>query len=310
MRIESSERTSLVKAKNKYTDNWKNQKAEYEGQVAKYREDASNYSSDMEKFISAFLSSELANLPNAKIQVLKSESRDEENMYFIKISYKSDKLKDEIKNRRRNFDFDIPSGEYRGFNWKYTIRLAGQTVESESGNEYVYVVDKNPFIDADILDASDYQELRYTYELFEKMETIDWSIILNKINSSVPKEDDYITTPHPGRYDTSKWDEKIKEYDFNRIIGKDIWIQVRVDREESYDRWSSLVPVDGIGWAKIISSTPKFFIFNWLEGKRDTYHSWEITRALDRNFKLKKAYFSALEPLEYITTEDLKNPET
>ena len=92
-------------------------------------------------------------------------------------------------------------------------------------------------------------------------------------------------------------------------MGKDLWIKVNIVREDSYDRYNSNNPgVDGFGWIKPISATDKFYQFYWLGNRyqdNPSYTPQSIASATRNPIKLKKIYIRVVEPVEYMSTEEL-----
>lgn len=309
----ASERARLVRERNKYVEDYNARKERYNTQKAEYEGAYNNYASDMQAFISAFLSAELEELPGTKVEVKKSGSRHNgQDTYFIKLSYISNKKRQSSRTEYKYSDYthEVDGGHLKGISWDFSIYVTTEDRRKEDGTiETVCKVEKVPMIHAEILDSNDYGELKATYDMFQKLDTIDWNTIIDKINQGVPKEEDFVKEPYPGRMDTSTWDSSIKNYNISRIIGKDLWIRVDINREESYDRYNSNNPgVDGDGWVQITSATDKFYIFHWLECTYDCKTDFpknKIDYALRREYKLKKIYFSPKEPLEYATTRDL-----
>lgn len=311
----ASERQRLIKERKKYVDDYNARKSAHDAQVNQFQTASNNYSADMESFISAFLYQELANFPEAKLEVKKSsENRyTNESDYFIKFSYGSNKRAD---SKRYSGDYlhNVEEGRYQGFNWSYVIFIRTETKSVYNYDRHDYdrthtkILNKVPTINANILESEDLEILKKTYSLFAKIETIDWQSILDRINTGVPKESDFITTKDPGRLDTSEYDTAITDYNIARIIGKDIWIRVNITREESYDRWSSYSTnpgVDGVGWIKVSSATPKYYLFNWIEGNGGSYRKQDVLKSLRKTIKMKKIYIKPEMPIMYQSTEDL-----
>lgn len=307
MKIVASQRGKLLRERAKYVEDYEARKGRYDEQVNLFERDKANYASDMENYVKTFLSDELAKLPGTNVSVKTTTNRENDLEYYVFIYYSPDKG-DSKKYRDRDYYHDVSSGYYNGFKWNFTIYIKTEfDGYDENGNsKYIKTLEKAPVINANIVDATDYEALKYTYELFSKIETLDWEAIINKINSSVPERDKYVTEPNPGRMDTSSYDAAITHYTISRIIGKDIWIKVDIKREESYDRWNSNYGgVDGWGWIQVISATEKFYTFHWLEGDRAAFDVGDVARAQRRDIKLKKIYIYPQEPVEYATTEEL-----
>lgn len=307
----ASERSRLVRERSQYLENYNKNRSTYDEQLGKYNDAVTNYSSNMETFIKSFLSAELEKLPDAKVLVKKAEINSSSDMYYVEITYKSEKVRSGTTPYvYKEYYYDVDSGRKRGLSWKFTIYLKDVRETDSEGNSVTHrVLNKVPRINAEIMDSDDYQELQATYNLFTKIDTIDWESVINQINNSVPKKDSYVTIEDPGYKDTSKWDSAISAYNISRIIGKDLWIFVNITREESYDRWNSNnAGVDGKGWIRIQSATDKFYVFNWLESRGNHSSSFrqnEIAAASRRVYKLKKIYIHPIEPIEYASTEDL-----
>lgn len=307
-----SERARLVRERTKYVNDYNARKSRYDEQVQKFDEDSQNYASNMEDFIKAFLASELNNLPGTTLQVLALRGgSDDELQYYVKMFYKPPYIdSDNRRYRNSNYKVDVDSGYDNGFRWTFTIYIESKRdgYNEDGTAKWNKSLVKAPTINANIISADDYQALKYTYELFAKIETIDWQAILDKINSSVPKREEYVTEPNPGYLDTSDYDKAITHYDIARVMGKDTdtWIKVKIKREESYDSYNSTNPgVDGDGWIRVLSATDKFYTFNWLSGSNSSFSQDKITRALRYTVKLKKIYIFPVKPVEYATTEDL-----
>lgn len=313
--IFASERARLVRERNKYLADYDAKKKVYDEQENTFRTAYSGYADNMKKFISSFLAAEIEKLPGIKIEVKdRYESRRDTVDYYITFKYADKSHTNENGNnpyRHSNYEYGIDSGYYKGLNWSLTIFLKKVTKTDENGEKHEeIIVDKDPSIRADFLNADDYERLLASYTLFKKIDTIDWQSIINQINEGVPKRSQYVTAPDPGYKDTSKWDESITNYNISRIIGKDIWIKVNISREESYDRYNSNnAGVDGNGWIRVKSATDKFYIFNWIEaryrGNDDLFNESTVTSAARHTYKLKKIYISPVEPIEYVTTKEL-----
>lgn len=304
----ASERGRLVKERQQYTEKYNADKAAYTSQRTAYEQATEQYREDIKEFVSAFLANELAQLPEISLEV-KEAPVNKDRRYYIYLTYSSNKARSggSLKWADSDYSFDLSSGRLRGFNWNLTIYLT--PYRNEDGT---YKVSKEPHIEADVLDANDYSELKATYDLFAKIETIDWNAVITHICNSAPDMEAMITTKNPGTYSTYKWDNAIDQFNLSRVVGKDIWVRVKINREESYDRYNSNnAGVDDHGWVKINSQTDKFYIFNWLgdrynlREKSRTYNVSAIQTALRREYRLKKTYFKPLNPLQYATTEDL-----
>lgn len=312
--IIASERARLLREKSQYLANYDKNKATYDEQKTKFEEAVTNYSSNMETFIKSFLSAELDKLPNTTVSVKKANINSTSAMYYIVLEHKSSR---EAEYQSRDYEYHISGGSKRGISWKFSIYLKDNKSYDDQGQWVTHrVLNKVPEIVADIMDSNDYAELQATYNLFTKIDTIDWEAVINQINNSVPKKENYVTVENPGYKDTSKWDDAISAYNLNRIVGKDAWIKVNIIREDSYDRWNSTnAGVDGTGWIRIKSATDKFYVFNWLEdrysnrsNKSNGFLKSYVEGALTRTYKLKKIYIHPLEPIEYSSTEDLIAP--
>lgn len=314
----ASERGRLIRERQKYIDDYNARKTAHDTQVQNFKTASENYSSDMENYIRTFLSAELDAIPGVKLAVKLSDKNyySKERDYYVKLWYASNK-----QNNTQYFDSDsnhnVNSGQLKGISWTYTIFIRTRATSNYNYDTHQYdytfekVLEKAPQINANILQSDDLDMLKRTYDLFDKMETIDWQAILDKINNSEPKESDFITTEHPGRLDTSEYDAVITDYNIARIIGKDIWIKVNINREDSYDRYSdySTNPgVDGKGWIKVYSATPKFYTFNWIGGDDTSFSAGTVNKALRRTIRMKKIYIEPITPCIYQSTEDLTDP--
>lgn len=304
----ASERGKLIRERQQYTEKYNADKAAYTSQRTAYEHATEQYKEDIKGFVSAFLANELAQLPEVSLEV-KEASVNKDRRYYIYLTYSSNKARSSglAKWADSDYSFDRRSGRLKGFSWDLTIYLT-----SSRNEDGTYKVSKVPHINADVLDADDYSELKATYDLFAKIETIDWNAVITHICNSAPDMEAMITTQDPGSYSTYKWDNAIDQFNLSRVVGKDIWVRVEINREESYDRYNSNnAGVDDHGWVKINSQTDKFYIFNWLGDryklleKSRTYNVSAIRTALQREYRLKKTYFKPLNPLQYATTEDL-----
>ena len=311
MKIVASQRTKLIRERTKYVNDYNAKKAKYDEQVNKFETDKRNYASNMEDFLKAFLSAELQNLPGAQVRVEMSKDHHKDDPeYYVRLFNNPKVTNEDGEKRYRESDYyhDVNSGYYNGFKWTFAIYIKTEyDGYDENGNrKYKKTLQKAPQINANVIDANDYDTLKYTYELFAKIETIDWESIINKINSSVPQRDNYVTEPNPGYMDTSDYDKQITHYTIARVMGKDIWVKVQINREESYDSYNSSNPgVDGWGWIRVLSATDKFYTFNWLKGDRTSFESDTVQRALRRQIRMKKIYIKPHEPVEYMSTEDI-----
>lgn len=312
----ASERGRLIRERQKYVDDYNAKKTAYDTEVAQFKSASDNYSTDMENFIKAFLSSELEAIPGAQIKVRMSDknSYTKERDYYVKMYYFSSKH-DNPKYTSNDYQHNVDSGRLKGISWSYTIFIRTKTDSQYNYDTRDYdrthtkILEKVPKIEANVLESEDLDILKKTYDLFAKIETIDWQVILDRINNGEPKEEDFIKTKNPGYLDTSELDEQITNYNIARIIGKDIWIKVNIVREESYDRYSSYSTnpgVDGKGWIKVDSVTPKFYTFHWLSGDSTSFPSGTVNSAERRTYKMKKIYIKPIEPIEYQTTDDLR----
>lgn len=303
MIIRASERTRLLREKDAYVQKYNEQKTAWESEKAKFKEDSDNYINKVAEELKSLVAYDLAKLPGAVFEVKHDSYTSRGNTYFIYMSYRSPKADNPTRYRNAK----SYSNDFRGFYWTYYIYLYFDY------NTETLSLRKEPQIRTELLEADDFEVMKATYELFSKIEVIDWDTLLRKVNNEVPKEDDYVKTPNPGYMDTRPWDEKIDNYDVTRIVGKDTWIKVQIHREESYDRWSdysNAKGVDGTGWIKVESQTDKFYTFNWLscrdrEGSDDNFSENQVTRALRYTYRLKKIYFSIVKPIQYMTTEEL-----
>lgn len=309
----ASERQRLYREKEKYLEQYESQLAEHKAQKASFDSAVANYSYDMEAYIKTLLESDMVALPGGvSISVTKPEwGSNADSEYFIKIIYRSDVAKyTESKWQRNDGRRNISGGHLIGFNWTFSCYLDTETTKDASGNSTVNVVARtNTKIDAELLDSNDIEAMKITYDMFNKLKNVNWKDVLNKINSNIPTAEDFIKTEHPGYRDTSKWDNAITNYNISRIMGKDLWVKVNIVREESYDRYNSNNPgVDGKGWMKPISATDKFYQFYWLSSRyrdNDTYSQSQISNTTRSPIKLKKVYIRVVEPVEYMSTEDL-----
>lgn len=305
----ASERGKLLRERQNYIDTYNTKKSTYEAQVKKYKEDTEGYTDNMKGFVTAFLSAEIAQLPGLDLKVKEASSTPLDERYYIYMYYRSSKRsKQQDKWTSGNYTYDVDSGRLKGLNWSFSIYI--QSERQEDGS-FARVVKKNPIIEANVLDSNDYFELKATYDLFAKIDTIDWDSVISHICNSAPKKEEIITEPNPGYFSTQDWDTKIAQYEINRIIGKELWLKVKINREESYDRYNSNNPgVDGDGWVMILSQTDKFYFFHWIPSRYDDeeaprYTKYKIERALEETYRLKKVYFKPTHPVQYATTKDL-----
>lgn len=310
----ASERGKLLRERQNYINDYNTRKATHDAQVEKYKTDRENYTKGIKDFVAAFLSAELAQLPGVILSVEEAkDTKPQDTRYYVYMRYQSQKSANkQVKWADGNYSYGVDSGRLKGFGWTFTIYLSPQRQEDGS---YTNVVKKAPIIETNALDSDDYFELKATYDLFSKIETIDWNAVISHICNSAPKKEDIITEPNPGYFSTQEWDSKIAQYEINRIIGKDLWLRVRINREESYDRYNSNnAGVDGKGWVKINSQTDKFYVFNWLGSQYDDseVQTWDpsyINSQMRHEYRLKKIYFEPIQPIQYATTADLTKKE-
>lgn len=307
--IFSSERSRILREKQKYVDSYHERADRYNSQKEAYTQAYTGYADAMRDYIITFLQDELAHFPGIDIKIKQEETRGLIPTYFIRMHYTSNKRREHGSDRRRrSYDYtrDIDSGYYDGFGWNLSIFLK-EVDTTEGTTKEVSII---PRINSDILDSDDYEELQATYNLFKKIDTINWEEIINNINAGVPKREDYVTELSPGILHTEQFDSLLKAYDLDRIIGKDIWISVHINREESYDRWNSNnAGVDSDGWIRLIAATEKFYVFNWLAKRNasrfDLFTVDQVRRAKELTYKLKKIYITPSAPTEYVTSDDL-----
>lgn len=314
--IVGSERGRLIRERTKYVNDFTAKKTKYNDQVLKFKAASDNYSSDMEKFIEAFVSKELSAIPGATLSVKRASENyyTSESDYYVVFKYSSERKSDSKYYSGESYH-NVSSGNYRGFNWSYEIFIQTKT-DSHWNQEtrqydrtHTKVLQQIPRIEANLLQSDDLELMKRTYDLFAKIESIDWQAVLDRINSSVPKESDYVTEDDPGMLDTSKYDTAITDYNIARVLGKDIWIKVEIKREESYDPYSDWSPnpgVDGHGWIKVLSATPKFYTFNWMSGDDTAFPANKFDRALRKEIKMKKIYIHPITPVQYQSTEDMR----
>ena len=298
MFIKASQKSKLIRKRQSVIDKYNTQKAKYEEEYIKYKSDYDTYTSRMAVSIGELLADELRALPFPAIEV----KRNSYNEYSISIFNK--KNPNMPYKTGGSYSIGNDRGEYKGISWCLYIYF----IKDLEGN---VTVSKDPRIFVDKINSDDLPVLQATYNLFSKVDTIDWQSILTKLSNDVPKKEDYVTTQDPGYLDTREYDEKIKNYDISRIVGKDLWVKVNIRREDSYDRWSSYCNapgVDGRGWVKVLSESDKFYTFNWLDlgnGSNDEFKPEYIEKQLRKKYRLKKIYFDTIKPIEYLTTEDL-----
>lgn len=309
--IKASGRSNILRERTKYVNDYNNRKQQYREQSEKFNSEYSGYVNRVTENVKELFKDNMAALPGLKLEVDKS-LHNHAGAYTIVLWYDDPKQKNPERVKSKT-----GYSQKRGVSWKYFIYLEGTDTYKEDGShEWVFQLRKEPEFYGQLLDSTDYPTLRATLDLFDKIETIDWEELLYRIYNEVPKYKDYVTVADPGYLNTKPYDHQIDQYDLSRIIGKDIWIKVDIEREQSYDRWSdySNSPgVDGVGWIKILSQTEKFYTFLWLsdgDKLRDipvtSFALSRVNRAMQNSHKLKKIYFKVKRPLEYYTTEELK----
>jgi len=311
MIINSSVRTDVLRAKNKYTNDYNAQRTAYESEKAAYEKAHSGYDASVEKAIRRYLSPEIKRFdPAPTIAVkLNREYRDPAPNYCVTINYKSP------KNNRSRYTPTTPSGDYgyaTGISWKLEI-----FIRYKDGEAYVV---KNPKINADYLESADYAMLDLIRKFFLKVDKLDWKQIFDDAYNNQPTRESFGTTGDPGAYITYTYDRQLDQYAIERTLGTDEWVLVKINRESSYDKWARSARHAGVhdeGWMKLNSMTKTYYFFNFINYDntrrehgyvgtiKSRYSPEAMEFALSEEIKMNKDYFEVIKPVQYRTTEDL-----
>lgn len=240
--------------------------------------------------------------------------------YYVKLSYVS------RKPTTWHSSSGVPAsggGHTMGISFTYIISTREHVVRNDDGSVcrtedggivHEISVDKSPQIVADFLESDDYATLLAMHNLFTKIDTVDWVEFLEGVLSNAPEKNKYVTLDMP--IEPSEINELNDAIDYStieRTAGSGAWVKVAVRREQSYVSWSShskYPGVQGIGWVRIISATGAYFTFNFLKIYKDYHREYwnpsDIEKAMSRECRLKKSYFTLIKPIEMMTTEELK----
>ena len=168
-----------MRERDAYVQDFNKRKAEYTEQHDKWQADYDNYVYAAAEEIKKLLKDDLAALPGANLEVRKdsySYGRQGDYKYYILIYYTSDKYSNPVRQRDAKGD----NSYFRGIRWKYYIYLYadrkkdanGNTIFDKDGNPEIEVnLRKEPQLNAELLDVTDYPILKATYDLFNKIET-------------------------------------------------------------------------------------------------------------------------------------------
>ena len=296
MKIYSSreEARKIQEKRDAYVARYNKKKAAYDAQMNEYTARSSEFQSAMVTEIKSSLSPEINAFPNIEIIVnpLLSRAR-----YGCSITIKNLSAK-HIPDRWGT----IPQA--RGLSWSYYISWV-------HANDISSGVTNSPRIVANILQADDYPVLLATYNLFNKIQQINWSDLLERIYTEMPARAELVTVEDPGELDTSRYDKQLKNNTLDAFVGKDIWVKIKYKKTgNSYPEtyYVKLLKSKGGyydavklgGYSDLPKRMTRAEYIRHMEPNgpsRFSYYSWRI--------ELRKNGIELIEPIETLTTDEI-----
>ena len=298
-----SRRDDLHKAvqdREDYATDWKNR---VESRAEQFRTFSSNliqFTESIKHKLSEMLEPELSNLGRVTIDINSDykdcnrysnlelnefDDSDKSNTFWIYITYSSRRYQNGTHTSSQKGKL---WGNYNGINWQFVVSF-----DYSSGEP---IFDKKPQISADLIDSSDLDELKCTYELFAKMETIDWEALLNEIIQNSPKPQ--ISVSQVEEFDRSKWDTQFKLYHLFKLVETDCWIML--------NNGTYIHPIQIFENAGTLTS----YYLGWSERLGDgTFNSAYINKQLGRPELFILDSIKLKEPIEVRTTQELTSPQ-
>lgn len=295
--IKSTSRRDVIRRFNKA-------KADYESKRSAYNAQEAAYDAAIDAFNSAFLNkvrsaigAGLLNIfgDNLKISIdRKYNYHTSTYSYIINFRYSSG----------RSDVYYTSNGRYgyKGVPFQLSI-----FVDTESTDNAVI---HSPILDSvDALRPEDYEMLQSEIQFFKVIDTIDWGTILKEAEAATPDSSDYITMEKPQPVDSAAYARERASAIISKIIGKDLWLSVDIDRGPNFDSERyDYGDVIGRGYARFIKETSAYYFFNWVEHRLATsgdLNAYAQSRMLTRQIKLKKAYFTVPDKPKYLSTDDI-----
>lgn len=291
------QRDSIVKDFNQ-------RKAVYDEQFGNFTTARETYENAVIDELKGILANELNALPGVVLKV--APVRDfgyyspiKDKPYGIKISYTSDKGEVYYKKKGKGGTRGYSGSEKYGFNWTFSVFWY---IDYWNNNEEIFVM--KPVIDADIISADDYDVLAATYDLFTKLNTIDWKGLTQRIGNEIPKEEEFVSVENPGGSpSTYDIDEKIESMQLDEYVGEDAWIHA-----DYYPTGNTKWP-DRDRYIKITSEgSTKAYYMGYI-GSTWQFRSCDSVEEINSNFrrieKIRKAGIKPKKPIEVYTTEEM-----
>ena len=302
--IFGSRRDDLFKAmqdREAYAFDWKNRVDSRAEQLRAFNNNLIQFTESIKHRISEMLEPELSNLGGVTIAINSDyqdcnqthysnwalnefDDSDKSNTFWIYITYASRKRQNGASYSSKNGKL---WGNYRGINWQFVVSF-----DYDSGEP---VFDKKPQISADLIDSSDLDELKCTYELFAKMETVDWEALLTEVIQNSPKPE--ISVSQVEEFDRSKWDAQFTLHHLFRLVETDCWILL--------NNGLYIHPIQIFENAGTFTS----YYLEWRKSKGDgTFDSEYINKQLENPELFTLNTIKIKEPIEVRTTQELISP--
>ena len=276
-------------------DKYNKEKEIHDTQVKNYYDAYDAFSSALIAEVKELLADELKALPGIKFNVNKMWQRNEYSCVF-KITYISPR-KQELERARRTYE------DKKGFNWVYTIHF----IRTDNGR----AVALQPKIETNLLVADDLDVLAATYDIFSKIQVINWEAILNKIYTEIPVETEMVTTQNP-YLNTENIDKKLRDAQLTNWVGKDVWVKIHYNKSgrdyspETY--YIKPITTQGTSWNHRGSAS--YFDARYYYTYRNGTPPFRVSQrdydnATQRTKEFRRNGVTIAQPLELYTTEEL-----
>lgn len=298
MKIVSSRLSDISRRRNAYINKYNEQKSQRQKEVSEYKSAAAGYTDKIkEEIIQAIGNILLAPFGDLLNIII---NKDYHNDYRITFKYSGTSSRD---------DYD-----YRGVPFSLSIRI------SRDGDNEGEAITAPSLEGTRTLSPEDYSILMAEIALFQRIDSMDWKMILSNAESNEPKSSDYVKTEDPGYLDTTQFDIEYANAMIHETQDKDLWVGVYITREQSFNPNSSYAKesdVFSFGWIRLISESPVYYFFNWLPdqgeymGLQGKFAVDTVKYALRTQHKLKKQYFGLPKDtkVHFMTSEDLCGEE-
>ena len=292
----------LKKQRTAIVDEYNKKKAVFDEQFGKYNTDRVAYETAIIDEIKSLLANELKALPGVEFKIEPASSSPADRAYSISMFYNStssntSKYINERGKIRESRGRNYVGYQRIGFNWMFKAYWY-TNYWNNNAEEFIM----KPIIDADILSSDDYDTMAATYDLFSKLNTIDWTELITRITKEIPKKEDYLTVENPGSAPrTYDIDKQISSSQLDSMVGEDMWIRADYyasgnQKYPNRDRYIKLVR-EGSTKAYCYGYIASSWWFN--DGKE------YLDRSCSRLQKIRRAGIKPKQPVEFYTTDEL-----